>query len=138
MTAEARGGALRLFREATQLITVSAMARVAGIEVLRIEIQVHAVEATRGGRPTVTVKTDTLQIPQSPVAASVAEARGGAARHSKTGVSVLIVFFCLFREATQLKTAGTMVCAARIAGLCGEAQVRTICLLSNSPSPRDS
>ncbi len=57
--------------------------RGAGVEPRHVEIQVQTVELVRRARPTVTVLTDTHQIPQSPIDPPVAEARGGERRFSR-------------------------------------------------------
>ena len=67
----------RLFREATQLMTVATVVHVAGKEVLRAEVQEHAASPAKGGRPTVPAVADVRQSAQSPKIARVAEARGG-------------------------------------------------------------
>ena len=87
---------LRLFREATQLKTVGMSVRVAGIEILRVEPQEHAVSPAKSGRPTVPAAADARQNTRIPIA----EARGG-------------VCLRLFREATQLKTVGAVCRIAR-------------------------
>ena len=91
--AEARGGAHRLFREATQLKTDAPVIRATGIESRRQTIQTYAVSLTECGGPIVSVVADGYQRAQSAIVTCVAEARGGAHR--------------LFREATQLKSVGT-------------------------------
>ncbi len=63
----------RLFREATQLKTVAAVIRVAGSEVLRTEIQVHATRAARRRRPVEPEAADEYRIARE----RVAVARGG-------------------------------------------------------------
>ncbi len=77
---------------------MGAAVRAAGVEVLRIEIQVQAVDAARGGRPAAPVVADVHRCAR----VCDAVARGGA-RLSR-----------LFREAPQLKTVAT---AARVAGI---------------------
>ena len=56
-------------------------AHMAGVKVLRIEIQEHAVSPADRRRPTVPVQTDTHQSAQSSVVARIAEARGGATEY---------------------------------------------------------
>ena len=85
----------RLFREATQLKTVAAIVRVAGVEVLRAENQIHAIGTADRRRPAATVDADDAQRARIPMAV----ARGGIR---------------LFREATQLKT---VAAAAHAAGI---------------------
>ncbi len=96
---------LRLFREATQLKTVGMSVRVAGIEILRVEPQEHAVSPAKSGRPTVPAAADARQNTRIPIA----EARGG-------------VCLRLFREATQLKTVTAMMRVAGVEILRGKAQ----------------
>ena len=54
-------GTPRLFREATQRKTVGVAVRAAGVEVLRIEMQVQTVEVIRGRRPAEPVVADAEQ-----------------------------------------------------------------------------
>ena len=63
---------LRLFREATQLKTVGAAGRVAGIEVRHVEIQVHPIASVHKRRIAEPVTADVAQ----PAIGSLAEARG--------------------------------------------------------------
>ena len=69
----------RLFREATQLKTVTAVISVIGIEVRRAKTQEHPIDAARGRRPTESTIADTLLPPVS----SFAEARGGDQTNKK-------------------------------------------------------
>ena len=70
---------IRLFREATQLKTVSTVVHAVGVETLRVETQVQitvAVARIDGrGRPAVSIVADVVQHPQFSIA-RVAEARG--------------------------------------------------------------
>ncbi len=86
----------RLFREATQRKTVATAVHAAGIEILRVEPQEHAVSPAKSGRPTVPAAADARQNTRIPIA----ETRGG-------------VCLRLFREATQLKTVGAVCRIAR-------------------------
>ena len=67
---------LRLFREATQLITVGTVIRIAGIKPRCTEMQVMAANIVRLGRPNISVATDKVQ----GTIGIAAVARGGAAR----------------------------------------------------------
>ncbi len=72
---------VRLFREATQLETETAIERVAGRERIHTEIQVHAPDVVDPRRPTVTAFADTIQRPAARTAITrIAEARGGLGR----------------------------------------------------------
>ena len=64
---------VRLFREATQLKTVAAAARVAGIEARHAEMQVHPIAAAHRRRIAEPGAADVAQ----PATGSLAEARGG-------------------------------------------------------------
>ena len=63
----------RLFREATQLKTIAATVRTAGVLVLRMKIQVLSVDAARDGRPAGTVVADSHRL----AVRQIAIARGG-------------------------------------------------------------
>ncbi len=75
--AVARGGYFRLFREATQLKTVAAVARVAVIEARHDEIQVHAIGTADRRRPAVPAAADAPRYALPARTAEVAEAWGG-------------------------------------------------------------
>ena len=62
---------------------MATVVHVAGIEVLRVEVQEHAASPAKGGRPTVPVVADVRQSAQSPIIARVAEARGGTPRRGR-------------------------------------------------------
>ena len=114
---------------------MATVVHVAGIEVLRVEVQEHAASPAKGGRPTVPVVADVRQSAQSPVIACVAEARG-----APSGCFIGRLYpnlrlrlpgscaarSCLFREAAPLKTVSA---AARVAGreaLRIENQIQTV------------
>ena len=69
-----------MLEEATQLKTVGAAVRVAGVEVLRIEIQVQAVDAARGGRPAEPVVADVHRFARVCVAVAREKAREASGR----------------------------------------------------------
>ena len=71
-------GGIRLFREATQLKTVGAVARVAGIEVRHAEMQAHPIAAAHRRRIAEPAAADAAQ----PAIGSLAEARGRLFRSS--------------------------------------------------------
>ncbi len=67
---------LRLFREATQLKTVGAAVRAAGIEPRHVEIQAHAIGTTDRGSPAETVVADAAQRARIPSAIARGEREG--------------------------------------------------------------
>ncbi len=71
------GTRARLFREAPQLKTVGAIARVTWGETCRVETQLLAISTADRRRPAIPVVTDVRQIAQSPIIARVTVARGG-------------------------------------------------------------
>ena len=104
-------------------MTVATVVHIAGPEVLRAEVQEHAASPAKGGRPIVPVVAAAHRCAQSPMIARVAEARG-----APSGCFIGRLYpnlrlrlpgsraarSCLFREATQLTTSGTV---ERVAGI---------------------